>query len=168
MKRGSYHGYSTLDKYQLVLECKDSPLEKVAAKYKIPPSTLRNWRKTVQEGKELPKGAKRRCGAGRKPILSENEEEELVDWVQEWRNRGAPIDTQILRTKALELTPDKTYGKEAKPFKATSGWSKRFLDRHDLVARVPTRQRSTTSCVDFQKEAIGRLSIKFDHQQKKT
>jgi len=137
MKRGSYHGYTSVNKLQIVSECQTTPLESVAKKYNIPPSTLRNWRKKNNAGEKILKGSKRCKGGGRKPILSKEEEEGLVEWVETWRKRGAPIDVRLLKAKAQEINPQpKKYGRGTGEFKASTRQRSTNISAEDRQVKI--------------------------------
>jgi len=100
MLRGSYRGYSTVDKELLVMECNYRPLREVARDSKIPESTLRGWKNKFDNDGELGKGRKRSIGGGTKPIIHNTKEKELSTWVIEQRKMGVAITMELLKSKA--------------------------------------------------------------------
>jgi len=138
MNRGSYRGYSTVDKEALIVECTFRPLREVARECKIPESTLRGWKRKFEEEGVLPKAKKKAIGGGQKPLMPPSVEEKLVEWIHERREAGVAITTYLVRGKALELFHDDN-------FKASDGWCCNFQKRWNLTTRTPTNQRANAN-----------------------
>ncbi len=64
--------------------------------------------------------------AYQKPVLTKEVEELLVEWIRECAEMGACVPDVVLRDRARKLAAQMGNRK----FKASRGWSKRFLDRH--------------------------------------
>ena len=60
----------------------------------------------------------------------------LLEWIREERIKGNPVTGGILRRKAFDIKTD--LGDSAAEFKASLGWSVRFMRRHNLVRRAVT------------------------------
>jgi len=113
----------------------------------IPQATIHNWQRTQNQ---LPKG-KRRPGGGRKPILSQSDEEELAKWVQTLRNDGLAVTQTLVRIKAKS-----TYSGEV-PWKCSQGWMDNFCQRWKLSLRIPTEQKGSANTMEERNEKIQRF-----------
>jgi len=145
MNRGSYRGYSSVDKEALIVECMNRPLREVARECKI---LAGMEEKMGRWWGALPKAKKRAKGAGAKPTIPCAKEEELVDWIKDGRTQGLAITTHLVRTRAREIWP-------VEEFKATHGWYQRFQKRWNLTTRSPTKQRkSKTTTIEELNKSI--------------
>jgi hypothetical protein len=84
------------------------------------------------------KALKKIRAPGTATVLSAATELELVRWINEYRDDGAPVSSLMLQLKALEFA--ETTGVPPDVFTATWSWRVGFLKRHSLRFRARTRQ----------------------------
>ena len=90
-------------------------------------------------------------------------EEELLTWVKHEREQGHAIHGKAIRKKAIEMVGE-VYDDDV-PFKASSGWLSRFLQRNGLVScRVTTQGQgmpanAAEAAKSFMKEANTQLPL---------
>ena len=90
--------------------------------YNIPKSTLYKWRNYSYH-----KGELRKPGGGRKPALSQHDEQELVSWVHQQNQHKIAVSQQSLQAKARLM----------KEFKSSNPWLQGFKKRHNLSLQTP-------------------------------
>jgi len=129
MKRGSYKGYTTTDKEAIVIETFHSSVHEIAKKYKVPYSTLQGWRKKYLNNQDIPPGRTRTKGAGTKPHLTQQQEEEIIAWILECRQCGVPLTKEMIKEYTKDSFPNPN-------FHVSDGWLNSFMKRHNLVVRV--------------------------------
>ena len=95
---------------------------------------VERWMKASVDEMKNPKKRKNKKGQGRKISYPQEIDEKLMAWVMEKREEThISVSTQVLRLKALSLI------KPVLPsFKASDGWLRKFLRRHNLVLRART------------------------------
>ena len=74
--------------------------------------------------------SKRLQGAGR-PLKDKDFDEKLISWVRQQRQKKLRVSCTIIQKEVLTLSIDEN-------FKASNGWLKKFLLRHNLVSRCQT------------------------------
>ena len=75
-------------------------------------------------------GSERKKGGGRKR-MDEEMELDLYNWcIQEGLNLGRPVTRKMIRQRALELS------KFPNKFKASKGWTDKFVKKFNLRKRV--------------------------------
>lgn len=82
----------------------------------------------------------RELGAG--TVLTSQEEEELVRWINVLRSDGMPISAQMLRLQALQVL--KRREGDCPTFTASWTWRRSFMARNKLTLRARTRQGQVT------------------------
>jgi transposase-like protein len=100
------------------------------------PNQLRKWLQHEQELRNMPNDAKRRVGAGRKPLLSKSQEDAVYTDYKNHRRNKRRITTKFIRALALSTIPN---GSTIK-FHASRGWYRRFSKRHNLTRRKATKK----------------------------
>lgn len=106
----------------------------LANHFEIAESTLRG----ILKNKEAINAAYLECGIKAKKRSriqsgqNEDFEKVLVRWFKETRASNIPVNVELLREKALELS--KSYDMEN--FSASHGWVEKFKNRHGLASRV--------------------------------
>ncbi|TMW57703.1 hypothetical protein Poli38472_014306 [Pythium oligandrum] len=96
-------------------------------------------RETIEEMcfKQTTAGQSRRREKGTATTLSNEAEQELVDWIVALRQSGMTISSPMIKTKAIEIA-DK-YGVPKGSFQATWSWQQGFFKRHHIaMASVPS------------------------------
>ena len=119
--------YNTKQKRIIVAYAKQHSFAAATQKFSVPRSTIGRWMIDGYFERDTTKrGVKK--GAGRP--LTEIDEQLLI-WVLENRDLHLSISIPLLQAKALELI-----GAGNPEFKASSGWTYKFLKRHSLVLHV--------------------------------
>ncbi|CAM9514089.1 unnamed protein product, partial [Heterosigma akashiwo] len=91
-----------------------------------------------------------RCpGAGRKPALSKDNEDLLMDWIMEERAKRNIVRRSAVQCYARELARQQGLTN----FRASCKWLKRFMKEHNLVIRA-TSTMSKLSDKDVAKRAV--------------
>ncbi|GBM08002.1 hypothetical protein AVEN_71447-1 [Araneus ventricosus] len=106
----------------------------LAEHFNVPESTLRgifkNWQVLIVVHRE--------CGIQSKKISRiqgrkfEEFEKVLVQWFKEAHASNIPVNIELLREKAIQLS--KSF--EIENFPASHGWVEKFKNRHGLATRV--------------------------------
>ncbi|KAH8028036.1 hypothetical protein HPB51_012622 [Rhipicephalus microplus] len=100
-------------------------------------TSIRYWRDQEKKLKVTKKT--RRAFRGAKTGRYPNVEKQLVRHMRELRQDGCAVSLDIVQTEARRIA--RAQGIKAKEFKASSGWTTRFMWRHGLALR-----RRTTLC----------------------
>ncbi|CAF1139002.1 unnamed protein product, partial [Brachionus calyciflorus] len=106
---------------------------KVAKMYNLNRKTVRLWVNQRNNIQNLNTKISRFHVKYSRPILYEDLESEINDWVNKSRSDGVCISGKMIKIKALELS--EKYGLN---LKASAGWLSRFLKRKNLVLRRVT------------------------------
>ena len=103
-------------------------------KINVPAKTLYKWhddKKTIMAVKKE-NYKKKKIGNGKKNILSNEIENEILKWILDIRLDGLPVPGDLIKNRARymvkkhELNIDCNFG---------DGWLQKFINRHDLVLR---------------------------------
>lgn len=73
-------------------------------------------------------------------VLSREDEDAIVMWINSMRKDGCPVSAMMLHWKAKEVAMDSN----VQPFSASHTWRKLFMARNKLSIRARTRQGQTT------------------------
>lgn len=137
--RGRYSVYTLQFKLQAIRDVQSSDVVTVAKKLKLPRSTLETWLKKYKleelerklkkgKGKGISKkGAHLKSGSGRPLSYPQRLDEELAEWVLCQRDLQRPVSVVMLKAKAKA-----TIGSKYPSFKASGGWTEKFMRRHSL------------------------------------
>ena len=109
-------------------------LENFAKIINVPKKTLYKWNenKNTILFKNLSKPKLKKVGSGRKTILSNETEKELLEWIVDIRTEGLPLSGDLIKSRARYLTKEyELYDN----YKFTDGWLYKFLNRHELILR---------------------------------
>jgi len=149
-RRGPYRSYKWVNK-QEVLDIDDAVgTEHAAFITNIPQSTIYNWKRKRDNNEDiLPKG-KRKCGGGARRALTENEEQELVNWITDLREDGMVVTKNMLRVQALTIF-DKA------DWKCSTGWINGFMERRGWSLRTPTEQKGSKIDINERNNKIERF-----------
>lgn len=82
-------------------------------------------------------GQRRSLSTGTATILSPDVEREVVRWIKDLREHGAPVSAEMLKAKTQQLAHD---SEGAPVFMASWSWRQSFLSRRALSFRAQTRQ----------------------------
>ena len=99
---------------------------------------------------------------GTSATLSNEIEEDILKWICDTRNLGAPVSTLMLQLKALEIAAEQ--GISTTRFKASRTWVKSYRERWGLAMRMKTRQGQdmdgdgNVACQEFS-EHVRRIMI---------
>ncbi len=135
--------YSTKQKKRVVMWARHHRVRPTERKFSIPRKNIQRWLKASKDNdfdegpsKRGPKKQRTSIGrqkAGRKLNYPREVDDKVLEWVLCMREKHLPISTQMLRDKALALI------KPHNPnFKASDGWVRKFIRRHNLVLRART------------------------------
>jgi len=124
--------YSSEYKLRAVAFAEVSTNRAAAREYNVHEKRIREWRKNKEILMNSPKDCRRLKGAGRKPLLNQQIEEALYNWIVSTSNERVAITKIELQQKALELSQKNI--PEAK-FTASSAWVEGFLKRHSLSVK---------------------------------
>jgi len=116
-------------------------------KYKIPYTTLHGWRQKYLDNKEIPYGRKRTKGAGAKPYLTQEQEQEIITWIIECRQYDVPLTKEMIKEYTIDSFPNPD-------FVVSDGWLKNFMKRYNLVTRVTTFQNDSIITIEERNEYI--------------
>ena len=124
--------YSSEYKLKAVAFAEVSTNRAAAREFRVHEKRIREWRKNKEILMNSPKDCRRLKGAGRKPLLNQQIEEALYNWIITTANEKIAITKIELQQKALELSQKNI--PEAK-FTASSAWVEGFLKRHSLSVK---------------------------------
>jgi len=130
------------------LENSGYTVEKFAKIINVPKKTLYKWNenKNTILSKNLSKPKLKKVGSGRKTILSNETEKELLEWIVDIRTEGLPLSGDLIKSRARYLTKGyELYDN----YKFTDGWLYKFLNRHELILR-----KNSSKIVSMTKEDI--------------
>ena len=133
----------------------------IAAKYKIPKSTL----STIIKNKDkiYESFEQSLCVSSKKRLRTaahQDIEEALVLWLKFARSRQVPVSGPLLQTKAQELASELGHP----DFKCSSGWLSRFKERHGIVYKNVCGESADVSEESVQqwKDKLGSLLKDYD------
>ena len=132
MKTRKKSSYSSEYKLKAVAFAEISTNRAAAREFNVHEKRIREWRKNKEILMNSPKDCRRLKGAGRKPLLNQQIEEALYNWIITTANEKVAITKIELQQKALELSQKNI--PEAK-FTASSAWVEGFLKRHSLSVK---------------------------------
>jgi hypothetical protein len=138
-RRGKYKSYSQAEKQEILELVNMCGLRATAEKYKITPSTICTWKKSFRENPDSPsnrsklKKGSRTPGGGRKVGYGDERDMEILTWVLEQRDDQLPVSRKSIQAYALSLLRD-----THPDFKASEGWVRCFMRRHNLTLRCKT------------------------------
>lgn len=134
---GKYASYTAGFKLKAVQYAQEHGNRAASRHFDVGETSIRYWR--AQEEKLKTTNKSRRAFRGAKTGKYPQVEEQLVQYVRNLRQDGCAVSLDILQTEARRIA--RAQGIEAKDFKASSGWTTRFMRRHGLTLR-----RRTTLC----------------------
>ena len=134
--------YSSEYKLKAVAFAEMATNRAAAREFNVHEKRIREWRKNKEILMNSPKDCRRLKGAGRKPLLNQQIEEVLYNWIIKTSNERTSITKVELQQKALELSQKNI--PEAK-FTASSAWVEGFLKRHNLTVKDPEEPVLATS-----------------------
>ena len=94
--------------------------------FSVSEKVVRDWRKMKETLSEMPKTKRARRG---KQAHYREMERELAGWITDQRNNGYIVSLLQIRLQAKKLNSDAS-------FKASNGWTHRFMQRHNLSLKV--------------------------------
>ncbi|KAH8025692.1 hypothetical protein HPB51_010776 [Rhipicephalus microplus] len=121
--------------------------------FRLGETSIRYWRDQEEKLKAMKKT--RRAFRGAKTGRYPNVEEQLVRHIRELRQDGCAVSLDIVQTEARRIA--RAQGIEAKEFKASSGWTTRFMRRHGLALRRRTTLGRRTCVPDEEDEELSPL-----------
>ena len=97
--------------------------------FSVSEKVVRDWRKMKETLLEMPRTKRARRG---KQAHYPEMERELAGWITDQRNNGYIVSLLQIRLQAKKLNSDAS-------FKASNGWTHRFMQRHNLSLRQKTK-----------------------------
>lgn len=134
---GKYASYTAGFKLKAVEYALEHGNRAASRHFGVGETSIRYWKDQEEKLKATKKT--RRAFRGAKTGKYPNVEEQLVRHIRELRQDGCAVSLDIVQTEARRIA--RAQGIEAKEFKASSGWTTRFMRRHGLALR-----RRTTLC----------------------
>lgn len=121
------------EKLKVIREAEEIGNRAAGRKYSISESCVRDWRKK----KEILKSSNKNRRAFRSGIRKFPQvEEQLSSYIQDRRQHGFAISTEIAQLKAAQIAKELQIPNE--DFKASRGWLRRFMNRNGLSIRKRT------------------------------
>jgi hypothetical protein len=118
-----------------VVEFAEKNTNRGAAKtFNVDEKRVREWRKQKSEIEKVPSKKKRLEGAGRKPLLTDVEDQ-LQEWIESLREKNLRVTRSSIMCKALELFQPND---SEQTFSASRGWLEKFLKRRCFTLRRRT------------------------------
>jgi transposase-like protein len=125
-------------KFAILEECNRTSIPAVSRKYGISERLLRKWKLSQQlNNEEISRTAKRRSGAGRKPIIKDLEEQ-VLDWIIDRRADCLVVSRSDIKLFASSLYHSlylETNDNNLNVFNAGDHWLDGFMKRNGLSLR---------------------------------
>ena len=153
--RGKKRSFEAAFKVEVVQYAEKSSNREAGRKFLIDEKHVREWKlqkvKLIDVCKAKKKPKKRLPGAGGKPRMGDLEEH-LIAYIDAMRTRNLRVTCRVIQSKARELYASRTASGpgSSKPFVASRGWLRRFLERWELSLRRRTTmgQRLLADLID--------------------
>ena len=130
-KRGKYKSYSVEEKKLIVEKARMNGIRQTAQAFKIAKSTVMDWMNADFSPIQSNKRGARSPGAGRKLLMGVENDDKILKWVLQQRDMHIPVSRAAIQEHAR-----KECGIEG--FKASDGWLRHFMRRHQLSLRCRT------------------------------
>ena len=112
-------------------------LTQAAQCVQIAPPVLCRWVKKIEELQSDPKKAgKMACHSGPSSLVDDILQQDLLDFIEEWRQKGFEVNLFTILRKACELKPEL----RQRSLPAAKMCLSRFLARNNLTRRVATHK----------------------------
>lgn len=128
---GTRRSYSASFKLKVISLAEEKGKHFAARSFNVHRRRVQEWCQDKARLEAVPKGEKRKSGAGR-PLKYPDIEASLLKWFDERREGGVRVTGKSLRHEALRLHREN--GNQS--FKASNGWYQRFKKRHIVFRRT--------------------------------
>ena len=134
------HHYSAAQKQRMVEYARMHGIRPAARKFSVSRRNIHRWFKEEKaenfdsiKVSQARHTRKNKTGQGRKLSYPQDTDDKILEWIIIQRENYLPVSRQMICDKALSLV------KPHQPdFKASKGWLRRFLVRHNLLLRART------------------------------
>ena len=134
------HHYSAAQKQRMVEYARMHGIWPAARKFSVSHRNIHRWFKEEKaenfdsiKVSQARHTRKNKTGQGRKLSYPQDTDDKILEWIIIQRENYLPVSRQMICDKALSLV--KPYQPD---FKASKGWLRRFLIRHNLSLRART------------------------------
>uniref|UniRef100_A0A1E1X208 Putative pogo transposable element n=1 Tax=Amblyomma aureolatum TaxID=187763 RepID=A0A1E1X208_9ACAR len=143
---GRYASYTAGFKLKVVEHALEHGNRAAGRHFSVDPVRVRYWRNQQDELRATKKD--RRAFRGPKQGKFPRVEEEVLSYVKRLRNEGCAVSHELMQNHARATA--RSHGIAASEFKASSGWTTRFMRRNGLCLRRRTTlcQRLPADCED--------------------
>lgn len=124
--------YTILQKIKAVNEANKYSIHFVADKYNIDRASIRDWKKQFEQLQKIPNKNYHRIPGGGAKSISENKENDIINWIIYHRKLGLALSTKAIIGYAVSIIPEF----KEKNFKSLLKWCYRFMNRHNLTMRL--------------------------------
>lgn len=125
--------YTSKFKLQVVLYAQENGNRAAGKKFDVDEKNVRRW---IQAKDALEKTSQNRQSFRGKKAKYPDLETNLLDYVRKIRKDGFSVSREMMQFEALRIANDMEIPQDE--FKASYGWVRRFMARHDLVIRRRT------------------------------
>ena len=127
--------YTVTFKLQVVREAKLTTQRSAARHFGVDRKQVRAWMSNEDKLLGCPRTRRRLDGAGCKPAISEELEEELLQWLRQLRSARQRVTRKMLMNEASRLY--RVHNGDGH-FIASEGWLRRFMRRKQITLRRRT------------------------------
>ncbi|KYQ93841.1 hypothetical protein DLAC_05240 [Tieghemostelium lacteum] len=120
--------YEVSKKLEILDEKNKHGMSYVVEKYHISRSIISRWLSNIEKYRSFNKKNLKKLHKGPKASFSMEQEQQIIDKIQECKQKGEVVNGETIKNFALELS--KQLNNHS--FKASSGWLENFKNRHNL------------------------------------